>query len=893
MASLLYRLGKFAATKRWWFLASWLVVLIVIGASAGAFMGKLSNTFSIPGTPTQITLDKVKQELPDLAGGTGTVVFQAKDGKLTSAQETTIESSLKQLKDDGLVKSALDPFAMQKQLDESASKIADGRAELAKNQKKLDDGKKALDAGKAKLESGQKQLDAGYAKLYASASVKDRAGLEATIKQLKQGGAATAAQLQQLSGALAQLDAEQAKLDQASAALPKQEKELKDGQAKLDAAGTKLDLADRTAEASKGMRFVSADGTTAVASLQFTGQVEALSAADRQQLQDTLNQVSDQGVEVLYSKEILSDLNSFFGPGEAIGMAIAAVVLFVMMGTFVGAGLPLLMAVIGVGAGVGGTLAFSSLIEMASITPALAQMLGLAVGIDYSLFIMHRHRKQLLAGMEPIESIGRAVGTSGNAVVFAGLTVVIALAALVVPGLPFLSVLGLSAAATVALSVLVSLTLTPALLGFIGTKLVSRRAWRKQEAKTAAEASGASNPASNALSGNRRGWGAMTTRHPWVFAIASIALLATIAIPALSLRTALPDGSQEAYGSSAQRAYELTSDKFGAGFNGPLLALVELPGGQSKEQAEATMLDVADQIRDKAGVVAAVPAQVNADRSYGALQIVPTDGPSSASIEELIHTLRDDAGAIQDATGARVDVTGQVGAQIDVSEKLAQALPPYLGIVVGLSLLLLLLVFRSIVVPLLATAGFLLSLTAAFGATVAVYQWGWLGPVFDVHVTGPIMSFLPILLTGILFGLAMDYQVFLVSAMREAYVHGAAPREAVRAGFRNSAPVVTAAALIMASVFAGFVFSHLPMIRPIGFALAIGVLADAFVVRMTLTPAVMTLLGKHAWYIPRWLDRILPDVDVEGAKLASLAQAPAASTEEAKPTGGEPAVAGK
>ncbi len=436
-----------------------------------------------------------------------------------------------------------------------------------------------------------------------------------------------------------------------------------------------------------------------------------------------------------------------------------------MLGTLVAAGLPLLMAVLGVGAGVGGTLALSSAIEMASITPALALMLGLAVGIDYSLFIVHRHRRQLLEGVPVGESIARATGTSGNAVVFAGLTVVIALSALAVPGLPFLGILGFSAAFTVAMAVLIAITLTPALLGFIGTRLVSKRAWARNEA-AGREQAAPKNDAGN------RGWGAIVTRRPWIATIASIAVLAIVALPALQLRTALPDGSAEPVDSAAYQAYEQMSDKFGAGYNGPLLVLADLPAGLDERGAATANLDVADQLRKVPGVVAAIPVQTNEAQTLGAIQVIPVAGPSSAETEALVHTLRDSAGAIKEATGSQIAVTGQVAAQVDVSEKLAEALPLYIGIVVGLSLILLLLVFRSVVVPLLATAGFLLSLVAAFGATVAVYQLGWLGEVFDVNVPGPIMSFLPILLTGILFGLAMDYQVFLVAGMRESFAHG-------------------------------------------------------------------------------------------------------------------------
>ena len=703
-------------------------------------------------------------------------------------------------------------------------------------------GQAELDANAAKLAAGQQEIEANQAKLVAG----------------------------------------QKTVDEKTAALPAAEEKLEQGAKDLATGREELAFAERQAGASAGMRFVSADGSTAVAHVTFVGATDSLSTAERADIQGIAAGPEAAGVEVLFSKEILQDLSSIFGAAEIIGLAVAAAVLLIMLGTLVAAGLPLLMAVLGVGAGVGGTLALSSVIEMASITPALALMLGLAVGIDYSLFIVHRHRRQLLEGVPLAESIARATGTSGNAVVFAGLTVVIALSALAVPGLPFLTVLGASAAFTVLMAVLIAITLTPALLGIIGTRLVSRRAWARARAADA-DALAPSNDAGN------RGWGALVTRRPWIAAIASIVLLAVVALPALQLRTALPDGSAEPVDSGAYKAYEQMSDAFGAGYNGPLLVLADLPAGLDDRGADAANLDVADAVRQIPGVVAAIPVAVNESRNLGAIQVIPAEGPASAQTEALVHGLRDAAPGIEESTGAHIAVTGQVAAQVDVSEKLAEALPPYIGIVVGLSLILLLLVFRSVVVPLLATAGFLLSLAAAFGATVAVYQFGWLGEVFDVNVPGPIMSFLPILLTGILFGLAMDYQVFLVAGMRESFAHGQPARAAVRSGFAHAAPVVTAAALIMMAVFAGFVFSHLTMIRAIGFSLAIGVLFDAFIVRMTLTPAIMHLLGHRAWYIPRWLDKILPDVDVEGAKIAALAAAKQEGTVADSGTQGPPA----
>jgi RND superfamily putative drug exporter len=274
------------------------------------------------------------------------------------------------------------------------------------------------------------------------------------------------------------------------------------------------------------------------------------------------------------------------------------------------------------------------------------------------------------------------------------------------------------------------------------------------------------------------------------------------------------------------------------------------------------------------------------DRRTAVFQVIPKEGPASASTVKVVSELRAEKGQIKDSTGVSIGLTGQTAGNVDVSTKLGDALPPYLAIVVGLSLILLLLVFRSIVVPLLATGGFLLSLAAAFGAVVAVYQWGWLGDVFGVENPGAVLSFLPIILIGVLFGLAMDYQVFITSGMRESFMHGEPAKHAVRTGFSHAASVVTAAAIIMVSVFSGFIFSHLNMVRPLGFAMAFGVLVDAFVVRMTIVPAVMYLLGGKAWWLPRWLDRILPDVDVEGAKLHQPARATAAEPDaepEAEP----------
>ncbi|MCG7305280.1 MMPL family transporter [Pseudoglutamicibacter albus] len=905
MAHKLYQLAKLAARRPWAFIVSWAVIIGLLVGSAALFMGKLTNDFAIPGTETQDTLDEVEKIFPEFSGGTGSVVFTTANGnEFTDEQKQEISSMLAGLEEDKTALVAADPFKNQAEIANAGNKIEEGKKELAANEKKLADGQKQLDGAKKKISDGQKQLDDGKKQLEAGlkqaqdgAKQLEAAGMTQTQQYMQAKGTIQALEQQQ-----AGLKAKQAELDEGRAELETKQKEIDEGKKKLEEGRAELAQGQRQAESTEGMKFVSDNGASAVAHMQFEGQAEAMETQKREHLLSELHSVESLGIEVYPSTEISSDLNSVFGIGEAIGLVVAGLVLFIMMGTFVGAGLPLVQAVLGVGAGVAGTLAFSSVVDMASITPALALMLGLAVGIDYTLFIVHRHRRQLMQGVDVKESIGLAVGTSGSAVVFAGLTVVIALVALLVPGLPFLSVLGLSAAATVALAVLIAVTLTPALLSLIGQRLVSKRAQKafdakqaKQRARLAGAEAGTGAEADDGAGadaetdgdadrGGHNGWTRFTTGKPWLAALAGVLLLGVIAIPSLKLTTALPDGASEPYGSDAQVAYEKTAEDFGAGFNGPILGFVTLPEGASEAEAQKALYETATKVREIEGVIAASPVEQTDDNRYGLLQIIPTTGPADDKTVDLVETIRAAEHQFEDETGAKLALTGQVTAMIDVSEKMAEALPPYLVIVVSLSLVLLLLVFRSIVVPLIATLGFLLSLAAAFGATVAVYQFGWLGELFGVHTPGPIMSFLPILLTGILFGLAMDYQMFLVTAMREAFVHGASPRAAVRKGMTAAAPVVVAAALIMISVFAGFIFSELSMIRPIGFALAFGVLFDAFVVRLTITPAIMTLLGKHAWFIPGWLDKALPNVDVEGESLSEEIAAAERTATESKDT---------
>jgi RND superfamily putative drug exporter len=540
---------------------------------------------------------------------------------------------------------------------------------------------------------------------------------------------------------------------------------------------------------------------------------------------------------------------------ELIGLAVAAVALVITFGSLIAAGLPLLTAVLGVGMAIMCITLATQFVDMSSASSTLALMLGLAVAIDYALFIVSRYRNEIREGHEPEEAVGRALGTAGSAVVFAGLTVMIALAGLSVIGVKMLTSMGLASAFAVAVAVLIALTLLPALLGFAGRRimkapLLSRR-MRALEERGEGEAMGVR-------------WARFVTRNPVKVLAVAVLGLGLLAIPVTSLRMALPDDSVQTPGSTQRIAYDTLSKGFGPGFNGPLTVVVDAHDSKDPKSAAA---DAVARIRTLPDVAVVRDAVFNQSGDVALISAVPQSAPSSQDTKDLVTDIRDQNGRLHQDTGADLMVTGTTALNIDVSSKLAQALIPYLAIVVGLALILLLLVFRSILVPLKAALGFLLSVGATLGVVVAVFQWGWLKGLIGVEETAPIVSLLPILLIGVVFGLAMDYEVFLVTRMREEYVHGAEPTHAVVQGFRHSARVVTAAAVIMISVFAGFLLDDVALIKSIGFGLAAAVFFDAFVVRMTIVPAVMALLGRRAWALPGWLDRIMPNVDVEGERL--------------------------
>ncbi|MGW0034272.1 MMPL family transporter [Streptomyces sp. NPDC003314] len=588
---------------------------------------------------------------------------------------------------------------------------------------------------------------------------------------------------------------------------------------------------------------VSQNGSTAYVSVAYKVNAMELTDETREALKQAGHQAQGKGLTVEVGGDALQTMPET-GAGEVVGVVIAGIVLVITFGSLVAAGLPLLTAIIGVGIGVSSITALANVLDLGSTTSTLAMMIGLAVGIDYALFIVSRYRAELAEGRDQEEAAGRATGTAGSAVVFAGLTVVIALVGLAVVNIPMLTKMGFAAAGTVVIAVLIALTLIPALLGFAGDKVVGRK-----QRKGAASEGGEKGEKPN---GGTR-WARFVIRRPVLVLLVGVLGLGAIAVPAASLEMGLPDDGVKPVSTTERRAYDMLSDGFGPGFNGPLLVVVD----GDKAAADTTV----STIKKLEGWAAVTPATPNKAGDAAMITVVPKDRPSSVATENLVHDIRD-------ATGDDVLVTGATAMNIDFSQKMNDALVPYLALVVGLAFLLLTLVFRSVLVPLKAALGFLLSVVAALGAVVAVFQWGWLGGLFGVEQTGPIMSMMPIFMVGVVFGLAMDYEVFLVTRMREAYVHGERPGEAIVTGFRHSARVVTAAAVIMIAVFSGFIGMTDQMIKMIGFGLAVAVLFDAFVVRMAIVPAVLALLGHKAWWLPKWLDRALPNVDVEGEGLA-------------------------
>ncbi|MGW9556885.1 MMPL family transporter [Nocardiopsis sp. NPDC055551] len=841
MALLLHRLGRLAARRAKTVIASWFALLLLAFVAVAGFGGQLTTEISLPELETLEVADRVAEEFPDseLAGGSAAVVVRTtNEVPFTDDQESALRQLMERLEDHEPVTTVADPFATE--------------ADIAAGYDEIDTGREELDSARAEIDTGQEETEP------AREQIEDaQQDLDEAVEQARDDGTHEVA--------AAEFEQRQEELDQARTEIEAAEQDLEQAEREHTEGGAELERAEAMLELVEDAALVSDSGDTAIITLRFDGELDGVDPERLDELTDTLTEADIDGVEFLAGEELSVQEPHLMSIVEVLGLVVATVVLFVMLGTFIGVGLPLLNALLGVGVGVLLTVSASAFVDMMAITPTLGLMLGLAVGIDYALFILHRHRTQLKQGMSVADSIPLANGTAGNAVMFAGATVIIALLALNVTGLPFLGMMGTAGAFCVAIAVLMAITMTPALLSLVGPRILARRERRALE-EVRGDAAAGKTPATPAreIAIDRP----MSTPKAIGVVALSLVGLAVLAVPTFDLRLGLPDNSAQPEDTAPYQAYHATAEAFGAGWNGPFLAVADLPGGLGDEGAEQYRIDIAEELGRHPDIVSVMPVALNDENTVAAFQIIPVDGPTAESTEALVHEFRDG----DPLEGTRLDdaelsVAGWPAANIDISDIIADALPLYLVLVIALSLVLMIMVFRSLLLPVIATLGFIGSFAGAMGVVVAVYQWGWFGELFPFGDPGPVLTFMPVLAVGVLFGLAMDYQLFTASGMREAYVQGSDPRLAVRQGLRAGRSVVVAAALIMASIFAGFAFSPDPMSAPLGLGLTVGVLIDAFVVRLLLVPALLHLCGPAAWYLPKWLDRILPGVDVEGAAL--------------------------
>jgi RND superfamily putative drug exporter len=609
-----------------------------------------------------------------------------------------------------------------------------------------------------------------------------------------------------------------------------------------------------------GARQVARGGDVAYATVQFDRTAEKIPDATIADIRRLADHAAGEGVRVALGGRMFQEFGGL-GPAELIGILAAIVILLVAFGSLIAMGLPILVALFGIGIGIGLVELLSHVIATPDFGTQLASMIGIGVGIDYALFIVTRYRQGLGEGLDPEHAVVRAIDTAGRAVVFAGCTVIISLLGLFLMGVDFVNGMAVGTSVTVAVVMVASITLLPAVLGFAG-RAIDRFSIRRARAPKPRE------------QGLWFRWSRVVQRRPWPALLGGLVILVALAVPLLSMRLAFPDAGGNPTSDTTRRAYDLVADGFGPGFNGPLILAAEFPKG-----ADTAVLDrlVArlDETRDVAAVSPATPSPSG---DAAVIRVIPTSSPQSQSTTDLVAELRDHV--IPDAlrgSPVTVHVGGLTASSIDVSERLASRLPIFIGAVLVLSFLLLMAVFRSLLVPLKAVIMNLLSIGAAYGVVVAVFEWGWLKGVFGVEQTGPIAPFIPMMMFAILFGLSMDYEVFLLSRIREEYDRTGDNAVAVADGLTSTARVITAAALIMVTVFGSFVLADATTLKLFGLGLATAILVDATIVRMVLVPATMELLGDLNWWFPRWLDRLIPrlhveagpDVDAELARLAA------------------------
>jgi RND superfamily putative drug exporter len=593
---------------------------------------------------------------------------------------------------------------------------------------------------------------------------------------------------------------------------------------------------------------VAADGRTAYATVQFPKE-DATSKASAKQLIRDVDASAGNGLTVEVGGPIIEhNERQGLGSTELIGIAAAAIILLVAFGSIVAMGVPIVTALFGLGGSLAILTILARFFNMGSFTSSFASMIGLGVGIDYCLLVITRFREQLHTGHTVDESVAIAVDTAGRSVLFAGTVVIIALLGLTIMGIPFVAALGVAAAIVVALSVLTALVLLPALLAILGRRVDS---WAIPFLKTTE--SGHHESVWFRLSQNIQ-------RHPIWFAGGAATILLVLAIPLISIETNFTDAGNNPTSLHSRRAYDLLTSGFGPGFNGPLTLAIDVSeGGSDRLDALQQSLASTD------GVARASTPRFNAAGDTAVLTVIPTTAPQDGATNDLVHRLRNDViPSVTRGSGMHVYVGGQTASTIDVANKINSRLPLFFTMVIGLSFLVLMVVFRSIAVPVKAALMNLLSIGASYGAIVAVFQWGWFAGLLGIHQTGPIEVFLPMMMFAIVFGLSMDYEVFLVSRIREEYLHDNDNARAVSMGLASTARVITSAALIMIAVFGSFVLGSERVIKEFGLGLAVAIFLDATVVRLMLVPALMELLGKANWWLPPALDRVLPRVSLEG-----------------------------
>ena len=593
---------------------------------------------------------------------------------------------------------------------------------------------------------------------------------------------------------------------------------------------------------------VNSDGDTAIANISYVVPQTSMQDSSKKIIDKELQDVKDN--HNIQIEKTTGTMSSDTGSSsEIVGIVVAFVILLITFGSLIAAGMPIVSAILGLATSVSIISLLTFVFDIPNFTLTLAVMIGLAVGIDYSLFILFRYKEIKKNGADTVEAIGKAVGTAGSAVIFAGITVMMAVCGLSLVGIDFLAVMGFASAISVLFAVLAALTLLPALISIFHKSIkIKNKPTKSKDPKD-------------------HPWAKFVVGKPVLAAIISLVILILAIIPITGMRLGIPDDSLKPNDSSEHKAYKLISDNFGEGYNGQIVMLVNTKDGGSKKSIENDLSNMRKDIKDLDNVDTVSKARLNDNNHYAIFTIIPNEGPNAKSTTDLVYELRDYHKDAKDKYHYDTEISGQSVINIDMSEKLNNAIPVFASVIVVLAFILLMIVFRSILVPLKAVLGFVLSLMAMLGFTTLVMQYGVMSSLFGVENTGPLLAFLPVITIGLLFGLAIDYELFLMTRVHEEYSKTGDNDHSIRVGIKESGPVIVAAALIMFSVFLAFIFQDDTAVKSMGLSLAFGVLFDAFIVRMTLIPALTKLFGNASWYLPKWLSALLPKIDVEGKAL--------------------------